>query len=192
MTGLRALRPYFARYRSWLVLGISCSLLSAAVGLASPIVVGRAIDSFMTSVTAQSLVGYALLLIAVTAVQGVSTLLQRLTLVRVSRDIENDLRDDYYAHLQRQDKAFFDEHPTGDLMALATNDLQAVRMICGPAIMYSANTFFTAVGALFFMTRIHGPLTLMALATMPLVVVVTKVIGQRTHVLFGLLLSPIS
>jgi ATP-binding cassette subfamily B protein len=69
-------------------------------------------------------------------------------------------------------------------MARATNDLQAVRMLCGPAIMYSANTLFVATGALFFMVRIHGPLTLLALSTMPLVAVATQVVGARIHVLF--------
>ncbi len=69
-------------------------------------------------------------------------------------------------------------------MARATNDLQAVRMICGPAIMYSANTLFTAVGALFFMARIHLGLSLVSLCALPLVVVVMRLFGQRIHLLF--------
>jgi len=69
-------------------------------------------------------------------------------------------------------------------MSRGTNDLQAVRMICGPAIMYGFNTLFTAAGALFFMSRIHLQLTLLALATMPLVAIATQVFGARIHRLF--------
>ncbi|HSL83948.1 MAG TPA: ABC transporter ATP-binding protein, partial [Thermoanaerobaculia bacterium] len=76
------------------------------------------------------------------------------------------------------------EHYTGDLMARGTNDLQAVRMMCGPAVMYGSNTVFTALGALVLMARIHLPLTLVALATMPVVALATKFFGQRIHHLF--------
>ncbi len=184
MTGLAALLPYFRARRRQLAAGVLAILGSAAVGLASPIVVGLAIDAFVEAPTGRTLAGYALLLVAIAAVQGVFTFSQRLILVTVSRDIENDLRNAYFAHLERMPQAYFQDRSVGDLMARGTNDLQAVRMICGPAIMYSANTLFTGLGALFFMSRIHGLLTLLALGTMPLVVLATKVLGQRVHTLF--------
>ncbi len=184
MSGLAALLPYFRARLRPLVLGVLAIFGSAAVGLASPIVVGLAIDAFAEAPTGRTLAGYALLLVAIAAVQGVFTFSQRLILVTLSRDIENDLRNAYFAHLERMPQAYFQDRSIGDLMARGTNDLQAVRMICGPAIMYSANTLFTGLGALFFMLRIHAPLTLVALGTMPLVVLATKVVGQRVHVLF--------
>ncbi len=184
MSGLAALLPYFRRRRRALLLGILSILASASLGLASPIVVGLAVDAFVGAPTARTLAGYALLIVAVTAGQGIFTFSQRLVLVTMSRDIENDMRNDYFSHLERMPQAYFQDHPLGDLMARGTNDLQAVRMICGPAIMYSANTLFTGVGALVFMTRIHGLLTLVALGTMPLVVLATKILGQRVHTLF--------
>jgi ATP-binding cassette subfamily B protein len=146
--------------------------------------VGRAIDSLRTEVGPETLLGYAALLVGITLVQGIFSYLQRMILVGMSRDIEYDLRNRYFSSLEAQPPGFFHEHPTGDLMARATNDLQAVRMLCGPAIMYASNTLFTAVGTLFFMGRIHLGLTLVALATMPLVAASTKLFGQRIHTLF--------
>jgi ATP-binding cassette subfamily B protein len=185
--GLRALRgllPYFRPHRRALVGGMAAILASVVVGMASPLLVGGAVDSFRSAPSLATLLGYSGLLLLVAAVRGVFNYLQRMVLVTMSRDIEVDLRDDFFAHLLRLPPSFFQHHKTGDLMARATNDLQAVRMLCGPAIMYSSNTVFTALGSLFFMFGIHPALALLALAPMPLVAVVTKVFGARIHALF--------
>ena len=184
MGHLKRLGPYYARYRGRLVAGIACVLAAAGVGLAAPLLIGAAVDSLRSAVTPRTLLLYGGLLVAVTLVQGVFTFAQRRLLVAMSRDIEFDLRDDYFGHLQTLPPAFFRDSYTGDLMARATNDLQAVRMICGPAIMYGANTVFTALGALFFMMRIHPGLSLVALAPLPLLVIVMRIFGQRIHHLF--------
>ena len=181
---LAALAPYLRRYSPKLAGGLAAIVGAVGVGLTAPLIVGRAVDAFMTSVSGSALLRYALLLVVVTAVQGVFSFTQRLVLVSLSRDIEFDLRNDYFAHLSALPLSFYARSHTGDLMARATNDLQAVRMVCGPAIMYSANTVLTAAGALFFMTRIDWRLTLLALAALPLVAVVTQVFGQRIHHLF--------
>lgn len=181
MAHLASLLPFFARYRRKLFQGLAAIFASVAIGLAAPVVVGRAVDAFMTEVDFRTLAVYGLILIGVTAGSGVFSFLQRLILVSMSRDVEYDLRNDYFAHLESQPPAFFQGHHTGDLMARATNDLAAVRMLCGPAVMYSANTVFTAAGVLFLMARIDWRLTLLALATMPLVAAVTQVFGARIH-----------
>ncbi|HEY8141199.1 MAG TPA: ABC transporter transmembrane domain-containing protein, partial [Kofleriaceae bacterium] len=165
-------------------MGVSCILGAATVGLATPLVVGRAIDALKAQVSGRALLAYGGWMLVIAAVQGVFSFLQRRTLVGVSRDIEFDLRNDYFAHLERLDQGFFHRHYTGDLMARATNDLQAVRMLCGPAIMYGTNTVFVAVGALALMARIHPRLTLVALATMPIVAWTTQAFGDRIHHLF--------
>jgi ATP-binding cassette subfamily B protein len=185
MRHLAALLPYFRHHPGKLAGGIAAILGAVAVGLAAPIVVGRAVDAFMASVSGIALLRYALLLVGITAVQGIFSFTQRLVLVSLSRDIEYELRNDYFVHLEKLSPLFFERSRTGDLMARATNDLQAVRMVCGPAIMYSANTAFTAAGALYFMASIHWPLTLLSLGTMPLVALVTQVFGQRIHTLFA-------
>ncbi len=181
---LRYLLPFFRRYRRKLVVGILAILLSVALGMVSPLLVGWAVDAMRQEVAARTLAVFAAVLIGLAAVRGVFTYLQRMILVTMSRDIEYDLRNDYFAHLEKLPQRFFQDHATGDLMARATNDLQAVRMLCGPAIMYSSNTVFTAAGALAFMAAIHWPLTLLSLATMPLVALATHRFGSRIHSLF--------
>lgn len=181
---LGRLRPYFRPYPRPFFVGVSAILFSVALGLASPLIIGRAVDDFRAQASARALFAYALLLVAVTAAKGVFSFLQRRILVTLSRDIERDLRNDYFAHLERLPLPWFQEQATGDLMARGTNDLQAVRMICGPAIMYSANTVFTAAGALFFLFRIHPELTLLALSPMPFVALATQFFGNRIHHLF--------
>lgn len=176
--------PYFKRYRRSFLGGLAAILAASVLGLASPLLVGQAVDSLKDAVTARSLALYASLLVGVAALRGLFTFLQRLVLVTMSRNIEYDLMVRFYEHLQALPLGFFQQRQTGDLMARATNDLGAVRMICGPAIMYAANTVFTGLGSLFFMLRISPRLALVALVAMPVVAVATRVFGQRIHLLF--------
>ncbi len=184
MHKLKPLLRYFRPYRRRIVLGILCIALTSVGGLLGPQVIGHAIDSLRTDSTARTLLFYAALLVAVTAFQGIFQYFQRMLLVTMSRDIEQDLRDDYFTQLARLHPGFFHDHPTGDLMARATNDIGAVRMLCGPAIMYASNTVFTSTGALFFMLHLHWGLTLLAVSTLPLVALTTKFFGRRIHDLF--------
>lgn len=178
---LRGLLPAFRPYRGRVALGITAILLSVAFGLLAPQLIGAAVDAFRRNPSHAALLRYALGLVGVAAVQGIFSFVQRRVLVGVSRDIEVDLRDRYFAHLERQPPAFFQERATGDLMARATSDLNAVRMLCGPAIMYSSQTLFTAIGALLAMARLDLPLTGVALAALPAVAGATKVFGERIH-----------
>jgi ATP-binding cassette, subfamily B, multidrug efflux pump len=181
---LAYLWPYLRGHRRKLTLGLLSIVASVTVGMVSPFLVGHAIDALRGSVTRGTLVEYAALIFGVTLVQGIFTYLQRMILVSMSRDVEFDLRNVYFAHLEKQPPGFFQDRPTGDLMARATNDLQAVRMLCGPAIMYASNTLFTGTAALFFMIRMNWRLTLLALVTMPLLAFATKLFGERIHNLF--------
>jgi ATP-binding cassette subfamily B protein len=184
MKELRRLLPYFRPFRRRVAIGMLSILAGVVIGLASPLLVGHAVDSFKGHPSSRTMLVYAGLLVAVAAGRGFFTYLQRMLLVTVSRDVEVDLRDQMFGQLERLPQSFFHGHATGDLMARATNDLSAVRMLCGPAIMYSTNTVCTALGSLFFMFRIHPGLALLSLAPMPVVAVVTKVFGQRIHHLF--------
>jgi len=184
MNRLAELVPYFGRHRRQLATGMASNLGEVILGLAAPIIIGQGIDALRQSFSAEQLLRYAGVLVGVTSLQGIFSFLKRRILVAMSRDIEFEIRDRYFAHLERMSQAFFQRHHTGDLMARGTNDLQAVRMLCGPAIMYSTNTLFTACGALFFMTRIDGGLTLLALCALPFVAIATTVFGQRIHRLF--------
>ena len=184
MHKLEPLFPYFRRQRKSLVLGILCILATAIIGLLSPLVVGRAIDSLSADVTRRSLLIYGLLIVGISLVRGVFQFFQRTILVSMSRQIEYEMRNDFFQHLGRLHQGFFHKSYTGDLMARATNDLNAVRMVCGPAIMYGTNTIFTGLGCLVFMAAIHLPMTLIAILLLPLIAIATRIFGRRIHVLF--------
>ncbi|HEX2162463.1 MAG TPA: ABC transporter ATP-binding protein [Thermoanaerobaculia bacterium] len=181
---LRYLLPELARYKKSLFTGLAAIAAAVALGLLAPILVGRAVDALREAVSLRTLLGYAGVLLAITAGMGVFSYLQRMILVTMSRDLELDLRNRYFASLEALPLADSQHRTTGDLMARATNDLQAVRMMCGPAIMYSANTLLTGAGALAFMLSLHVPLTLVALAPMPFVAWITHLVGKKIHVLF--------
>lgn len=184
MNQLRHLIPYLRPYSAKIAAGVFCILASALIGLLSPLIVGWAIDSLSEGVSTRTLVFYAAALVGITLFRGAFHFGQRMILVTNSRRVEMNLRQDLYAHLQRLHGRFFATHSTGDLMARATNDLEAVRLLCGPAIMYGGNTVFAALGSLAFMIDIHVGLTLLSLGTLPLVAVLTQVVGKRIHVLF--------
>ena len=184
MNTFAPLFPYLRPLRWRIAAGIASVLAAAALGLASPVVIGRAVDALHAEVSTRTLLAYGGLLVAITLVQGVFSFFQRMILVTVSRDVENSVRDDYFAQLSRLPASYFQSAYTGDLMARGTNDLQAIRMLFGPAIMYGTNTIFTAAGALTLMAQIHLPLTALSLATMPLVALATTYFGSKIHKLF--------
>lgn len=184
MKKLRPLLSYLSSYRSSLAWGELCILASSLIGLLSPLIIGAAIDSLSLDLNRRTLLNYAGLLLAVTLVKSVFHFAQRVILVSMSRRIEFDLRQHFYGRLQQLHGGFFAKHPTGDLMARATNDIEAVRQLAGPAIMYGSNTLFTAIGAVAFMINIHLGLTLLSLAVLPLVALVTQFFGKRIHQAF--------
>ena len=118
---------------------------------------------------------------AIAVVKGVFLYAQRWILIGISREIEFDLRNDLFRHLERQDSGFYQRYRTGDIMARMTNDLNAVRKLLGPALMYSANTVFLTVFALFFVLRISPCLTLVALAPMPFASILVQYLGHKIH-----------
>jgi ATP-binding cassette subfamily B protein len=146
------------------------------------LVIRRAINDLTTpTVTARVLMVYALLLLAVAGAKGVFQFLTRWIVIGVSREIEFDLRNDLFLHLEGLSYGFYQRTRTGDIMARATNDLNAVRMLLGPAIMYSANTIVFTAGALAFMFSISPRLTLYAFLPLPIVSIVIQYFGRRIH-----------
>jgi ATP-binding cassette subfamily B protein len=156
-------------------------VLSNAFAVLAPQVIGRAVTAIQHGFTRSIIFRFALLLIAVSVGRGIFLFLQRWILIGVSRDIEFDLRNDIFTNLERQSQGFYHTHRTGDIMARTTNDLNAVRQLLGPAIMYSANTLMFTVGALYFMLRISPWLTLCAFVPMPAASVLVQYFGHRIH-----------
>jgi ATP-binding cassette subfamily B protein len=180
----RDLAPLFAymrRYRWGYLWGTLSCICANAIWVLFPQVIQRAIDAMGHGVSRQRILVFAGLLVAIALVKGVFLYSQRWILIGISREIEFDLRNDLFRKLERQDSGFYQRYRTGDIMARLTNDLNAVRMLLGPALMYSANTVFFTVGALFFLLRISPWLTLVAWAPMPLASILVQYFGRRIH-----------
>jgi ATP-binding cassette subfamily B protein len=184
MDDLRKFARYFLPYKVELTAGIICILASVLFGLYIPIIVGQAIDANWSQITWSRLTISSLKVLGASLVSGTFLFLQRRILIGMSRKVEYDLRQDFYAHLVDQPQSFFQEHRIGDLMARATNDLAAVRQLAGPMIMYSLQTIFIVVIVLPLMFMINWRLTLLLLITMPLVSLTVKFFGQQVHVRF--------
>src|SRR5438046_9917292 len=182
---LRPLFPYIKKYRSSYIWGSVCVLLMNGIWVLFPLVIGRAIDSLKTAdVSQQMLHTIAKLVGLILAVAGSKAIFQFLTrwiVIGVSREIEFDLRNDLFRHLEVLSYSFYQRTRTGDIMARATNDLNSVRMLLGPAIMYSANTIVFTAGALAFMLSISPKLTLYAFLPLPIVSIVIQYFGRRIH-----------
>jgi ATP-binding cassette, subfamily B, multidrug efflux pump len=179
---LRPLFPYLKKYRWTLFWGGITVLFNNGFWVLSPQVVRRAVDDLNThGVTHRKILVYALLLVGLALSKGVFQFLTRWLVIGVSREIEYDLRNDMFGHLESLSYSYYQKNRTGDIMARATNDLNAVRMLLGPAIMYTANTLvFTAV-ALVFMWHISPRLTLYAFAPLPLASIVVQYFGRKIH-----------
>jgi ATP-binding cassette subfamily B protein len=172
--------PYLARYKARYVAGFLCLVVSQ-VGVLIPLIIKAGIDDLMQGATARKLVGVAALLLGVGACKAVLQFWTRWILIGISRDVEYDLRNDLFTHLMRLSPRYYTENRTGDLMAKLTNDLNAVRNMVGPGIMYSANTVVLGVGAIAVMAHLDWRLTLYSLIPLPLVSVGVKFFGQQIH-----------
>jgi ATP-binding cassette subfamily B protein len=181
---LRELAPLFSymrRYRWGYLWGTLSCVCTNAIWVLFPLVIEKAVDAMGHGAARGTILLFAGLLVTIAMVKGVFLYAQRWILIGISREIEFDLRNDLFRKLERQDSGFYQRYRTGDIMARLTNDLNAVRMLLGPALMYSANTAFFTVGALFFLLRISPWLTLVAWAPMPLASILVQYFGSRIH-----------
>lgn len=178
---LDPLKPYLYRYRRSFFWGTVALLLNNAIWIMFPQVIRRAVDDMNRGVTRHKIVTYSLLLVAIALSKGIFQFLMRWILIGVSRDIEFDLRNDFFRHLESLSYSYYQRTRTGDIMARATNDLNAVRMLLGPAIMYTANTVVFTAGALLFMLQISPRLTMFAFLPLPVASVLVQYFGRRIH-----------
>lgn len=170
--------PYLRRYRKGLIWGGIVAIISNAIWILFPQVIRIAFNDLNHGVTREKIFFYASLLVVIALSKGVFLFLTRWIIIGISRTIEFDLRGDLFRHLESQPAGYYQRNRTGDIMARTTNDLSAVRMLLGPAIMYSTNTFLFTVGAVFFMVRISPFLTLVALAPLPVASILIQTLGR--------------
>jgi ATP-binding cassette subfamily B protein len=184
MSSLKALvrlLPYYRPYRVNVAIGLGLVIVSSALASVVPLFLRRALDGIRAGVALRNIWLLALAMVGVSLVAGVLRYWMRDLLNGVSRWIEYDLRNALYVALERLDPSYFARTRTGDLMARLTNDVSAVRMAVGPAIMYLTNTIAGGAFALFFMLRIDARLTAIAVLPMLLLPVIGIWMGKRIH-----------
>lgn len=178
---IRFLWPYLDRHRRQLLLGMGALVLNALVGATLPLMIRRGIDSITAgqpwSVTAWA----AASLLALALTKGLFQYWKRWIIIGVSRDLEYDLRNDVLAHLVVVSRNFYARFPTGDIMARATNDLNAVRMMAGPGLMYCSETLLVFVVVFSVMVTVDPVLTVAALAPAPVISLLVVFYGRRIH-----------
>jgi ATP-binding cassette, subfamily B, multidrug efflux pump len=208
---LRALGPYLRRYPGGIILGMLCLVLTSLVGNVIPLatgvitdVVAGSIHPFESSANGHLLANsplsrsiplyaphsrhalgiYCLILLVCVLLKGTFSFATRWVLIGVSRDIEFDIRNDLFSRLLLMEPEFYVRNRTGELMSRATNDLNNVRMVLGPGIMYTGQTLVTMILALMVMARLSGSLTLWILLPVPIVFVAVRHFGKVIHELY--------
>src|SRR6266849_3525500 len=184
MTPLRRLISYLLRHKKSLALGGVCVVGSAIFSLTKPWIVGNAVNELSKAVTRAVLIRYGVMLVAASAIEGLFLYLQRWIIISASRRIEYEIRNDFFQHLEKLPVRYYHGQRTGDLMSRATNDLASVRMLIGPAVMYTASSLLVVTGAFIMMIRIDHTMALISLVTLPIVAGLVKIFGQKIHLRF--------
>jgi ATP-binding cassette subfamily B multidrug efflux pump len=178
---LKSVWPYLWKYRRGLALGMGSLLMTDLTKAALPLALRSGIDSLMKGFRLSLVFEFAFLIVLLSVVRGVFQYWMRVILIGISRDIEYDLRNDLFSHIVTLSQDFYGKYRTGDIMARATNDLNAVRMMLGPGIMYFTETFFTALFLIGVMASVDWRLMLFCLIPTPLVSVAVILFGRRIH-----------
>ncbi len=178
---LKSAWPYLWKYRRAMALGMGALLVNDLMKAALPLAIRGGVDSLMKGFRLSLVFEFAALVVLLSLVKGLFQYWMRVILIGLSRDIEFDLRNQLFSHILTLSQDFYAKYRTGDIMARATNDLNAVRMMLGPGIMYFTETFFTAVFLIGVMWRVDWRLTLFCLIPAPLVSAAVILFGRRIH-----------
>lgn len=182
MKELRSLLPYLRRYRRGIAAGLALVVVANAFTLAGPYLIKEGIDALgQPGTTRATLFRYAALVVITALLGGAARYGMRELLNGISRRVEFDLRNDFFEHLLRLDAGFYNQEQTGDIMSRATNDIQAVRQVAGPAYMYLVNTVVASAFTLALMIWIDPWLTAAALVPMLALPPVTSGFGKLIH-----------
>jgi ATP-binding cassette subfamily B protein len=177
----RRLFTYITRHRRAYLTGFVLSLFSTALQLVNPWVLRTAIDGIRAGLPARVLLTLAAAYVGVAVTGGTIRFFWRMQMLGAGRRIDYEIRNDYFAHLQRLHQGFFQHTRTGDLMARATNDLNAVTRLVSAGLMHSSNTIVMFIAACALMFTIDAPLALLVMVILPMVSVVFVVLGRRIH-----------
>ncbi len=192
MKNLFTLKKYFARYKKKITLGILFIILSNAGTVYVPLLLKDSINAIETGTTIQQLLIYAGLIIAASLFAGLFRFLIRETIIVVSREIEYDLRFDFWNHIQKLPLRYFQNNSTGNIMAHATNDINAVRSFLGPSVMYSIDTSVRLVIVIAIMFSLNVSLTIYSLLPLPFLSILVYKVGKLIHEKFSLIQAKFS
>lgn len=181
MGSLSSLKKYFIRYKKNLILGIIFILLSDLAQVYIPLLLKDSIDALQNNLSPKIILKYAGLIVATAAVSGVFRYMIRQTIIVMSRHIEYDLRQDFWEHIQKLPLRFFQNNSTGNIMSHATNDISAVRMAVGPAVMYSIDNGTRFLMALGIMISMSPMLTIYSLLPLPVLSIVVYMVMKKVH-----------
>lgn len=181
MQSLLSLKKYFVRYRKKLLWGIFFILASNVGTIYIPMLLKDSVNALTRQVNQELLLKYGVLILFTAMISGVFRFLIRQTIIVVSREIEYDMRQDFWQHLQKLSLRYFQNNSTGNIMAHITNDVNSVRMFLGPAVMYSIDTAVILVIVVSFMLSIDVRLTLYALIPLPLLSYLVYKVGKKIH-----------
>lgn len=170
---------YLRRYRLRYLGGAACLLATASLAMAVPYLLKRAVDAIAAGGPPSSVGATALLIVAIALVQAVVRTLSRALIFNVGRDVENDLRNDLFAHLMGLDQAYYQRQQTGDLMSRLINDVTAVRLLLGPGMLNLVNTPIYYAYGLAIMLSLSPSLTLVALLPFPFLLLAVKRISRQ-------------
>ena len=184
MKSLKTLNKYFFRYKIKLLLGMLFILCSNAAQVYIPMILKDSIDELRSNISFDKILEYALIIVGVALIGGVFRFLIRTTIIIVSRKIEFDLRNDFWAHIQTLPTKFFQNNSTGNLMSHATNDISAVRMYIGPAVMYSVDTVSKLIIVIVIMFSLNPILTIYTLIPLPLLSFFVYKLSKKIHIKF--------
>ncbi|MCC6638352.1 MAG: ABC transporter ATP-binding protein [Ignavibacteriaceae bacterium] len=187
MKNLRTLKKYFLRYKIALITGIFFIIVSNAFTVYVPIIIKDSLNDLQQGIVENKLVEYALLIVGSTLMAGIFRFMIRQTIIVISRKIEYDLRQDFWEYIQHLSLRFFQNNSTGNIMAHATNDISAVRMFIGPAVMYSIDTGVRIIIVISIMSMISWEVTLWSLIPLPFLSFLVYVVGKKVHKRFTLI-----
>ena len=184
---LRSVRKYLWRYRVGMAFGVLCLVLKDLAQVCQPLMIGRAVDSLSSAGAGHPptlFLRYVVYLLIFALLKGLFQFGMRVVLIGISRDVEYDLRNDLFGHLTGLAPDYYARTRTGDIMARATNDLNAVRMMLGPGVMYWGETSLTFVLAIAVMMHVDWRLALYAMLPAPLVSLSVLFSGRIIHARF--------
>jgi ATP-binding cassette, subfamily B, multidrug efflux pump len=176
--------PYLLRYKRGLALGLGALIAKDVLAVLLPLILKAGVDRLTSGFRIELILQFAGALILVSAVKGVFQYWMRVVIIGISRDIEYDLRNDLYSRLVSLSQDFYGRFRTGDIMARSTNDLNAVRMMLGPGVMYWTETSITLVLSVVVMLQTNVSLTLISLSPAPVVSLAVILFGRQIHTRF--------